>query len=96
MRLTRATSITILAVTGLLLACAAAPASAVEGVGDSGGDGLEPGLVSFLQARLLEAEGRYRDALDAYERALTDDPEVTEIRIGYANFCFASAWPTGP
>jgi len=48
-------------------------------------DGLPAGLVAFLEARLLESEERYREALEAYDRALRDDPSVLEVRIGFAN-----------
>ncbi len=51
-------------------------------------DGLPPGLTSFLEARLMESEERYREALAAYDRALAEDPSVIEVRIGFANLLF--------
>ena len=51
-------------------------------------DGFPPALASFLEARLLEAEENYREALAAYDRALTADPSVVEVRIGFANLLF--------
>jgi len=47
---------------------------------------IEPlGLDDFVQARLLETGGNYRDAVKAYESALQKAPDVTEIRIRYAS-----------
>jgi len=45
---------------------------------------VPPGLSAFIDARLLEANGRYRDAVTAYERAIREQPDLTEIRINYA------------
>jgi len=61
------------------------PLRAQQGVGEPRQDGLPAGLVAFLEARLLESEERYREAVDAYDRALRDDPSVIEVRIGFAN-----------
>jgi len=61
---------------------------AQQSTGEEQGDGLPTGLVAFLEARLLESEDRYREALAAYDRALSDDPSVLEVRIGYANLLF--------
>lgn len=44
-----------------------------------------PGLEAFLEARILESGGLYREAVAAYERALAADPEVVEIRIRAAS-----------
>ena len=44
-----------------------------------------PGLEAFLQAKILESEGSYREAVQAYERALAAEPEVREIRIRFAS-----------
>lgn len=56
-------------------------------------DGLPPGLVAFLDARLLESEDRYREALAAYDRALAEDPSVVEVRIGFADLLFRLGMP---
>lgn len=48
-------------------------------------DGFPAGLVAFLEARQLESEDRYREALTAYDRAMREDPSVLEVRIGFAN-----------
>ncbi|NOZ79203.1 MAG: tetratricopeptide repeat protein [Acidobacteria bacterium] len=39
----------------------------------------------YIQARLAEARGAYRQALDLYARALKVDPDSGEIRTGYAS-----------
>ena len=44
-----------------------------------------PGLEAFLRAKILESEGSYREAVQAYERALAAEPEVREIRIRFAS-----------
>ncbi len=43
------------------------------------------GLAAYLEARVLEANGLYRDALDSYARALEEAPDVVEIRVSYAS-----------
>jgi len=43
------------------------------------------GLDSFLKARLLESDGRYREALDTYAQALKESPSGVEIRVRYAS-----------
>jgi tetratricopeptide (TPR) repeat protein len=82
----RLAAITALAFT--VLAVLAGPLCAQQPAGDPADDGLPAGLRAFLDARLLESEERYREALAAYERALGDDPSVTEVRIGFANLLF--------
>jgi tetratricopeptide (TPR) repeat protein len=47
---------------------------------------LPNGLEKYLEARILEANGRFREAMDAYERAVTAAPDVNEIRIAFASF----------
>jgi tetratricopeptide (TPR) repeat protein len=47
---------------------------------------LPDGLEKYLEARILEASGRFREAMDAYERAIEAAPEVNEIRIAFAGF----------
>jgi predicted Zn-dependent protease len=64
------------------------PLWAQQGAGDPQDDRLPAGLVAFLEARFLESEERYREALAAYDRALRDDPSVLEVRIGFANLLF--------
>jgi Flp pilus assembly protein TadD len=44
-----------------------------------------PGLADFIEARIHEARGEFREALAAYDRALTAQPEVIEIRVRYAS-----------
>ncbi len=68
--------------------CVVGSLSAQQTADDQTEDGLPPGLVAFLEARLLTSEDRYREALAAYERALTEDPSVSEVRIGYAELLF--------
>ena len=68
----------------LVLALALWPA-----VNSSAQDGSQtdphPGLTAFLQARILESRGLYREAVSAYEQALASDPEVVEIRVRFAS-----------
>ena len=49
-------------------------------------DGLPKGLEPYLEARVLEANGQYREAMDAYARAVLEAPEVNEVRLAYAGF----------
>jgi tetratricopeptide (TPR) repeat protein len=49
---------------------------------------LPAGLVDFLRARTLESEDRYRDALEAYDRALAADSTVVEVKVGYADLLY--------
>jgi len=44
-----------------------------------------PGLTDFIQARILESEGQYRDAVEAYELAMEAAPDVQEIRVRFAS-----------
>jgi predicted Zn-dependent protease len=50
------------------------------------GAALPKGLEQYLEARILETQGRFREAMEAYERAVKAAPEVNEIRLAYANF----------
>jgi tetratricopeptide (TPR) repeat protein len=50
------------------------------------GEGLPTGLASYLEARVFESSGRFREAMDAYERSLEEAPEINEIRLAYASF----------
>jgi Flp pilus assembly protein TadD len=65
---------------GLLLAAsvAAAQESSVPSTPDPAG------LADFVEARIKEADGAYREALEAYERAVAAEPDVDEIRVRYA------------
>lgn len=47
---------------------------------------LPSGLASYLEARILEANGRFREAMDAYAQAVEEAPEVVEVRLSYASF----------
>ena len=49
-------------------------------------NGLPDGLERYLEARILESNGRFREAMDAYGDALEEAPEVNEIRLAFANF----------
>ncbi len=44
-------------------------------------DGLEP----YLEARVLEANGHYRQAMEAYARSLEEAPGVVEVRVSYGS-----------
>lgn len=65
----------------LLVAAVAIPCG---DVGAAGAGRLPAGLEMFLEARLLESEGRYREAVDAYEEALRLNSEQNEIRVRLA------------
>ena len=62
--------------------------SAQQPTDDQQGSGSPPGLNAFLEARLLQSEERFREALAAYDRALAEDPSVIEVRIGFADLLF--------
>lgn len=48
--------------------------------------GTDPsGLDAYLEARVLESNGLYREALDAYARSLEEAPDVVEVRVSYAS-----------
>jgi len=49
-------------------------------------ESLPKGLAPYLEARVLEANGRFREAMEAYARAVSEAPEVNEIRLAYASF----------
>ncbi len=49
-------------------------------------DGLPDGLELYLEARILESNGRYREAMEAYAAAVKEAPEVNEIRLAFATF----------
>jgi tetratricopeptide (TPR) repeat protein len=52
---------------------------------DRAGD-LPDGLESYLEARILESNGRYREAMEAYATAVQEAPDVNEIRLAFASF----------
>lgn len=63
-----------------------ATALAVAGVAPAADETpLPAGLETFLQARTLETEGRYREAVEAYQRALDANPDVVEVRVRFAS-----------
>ena len=49
-------------------------------------NGLPDGLERYLEARILESNGRFREAMEAYAAAVEEAPEVNEIRLAFANF----------
>jgi tetratricopeptide (TPR) repeat protein len=49
-------------------------------------NGLPNGLELYLEARVLESNGRYREAMEAYAAAVEEAPEVNEIRLAFATF----------
>ena len=71
-----------LVVIALVVATGAAAGQAPDG----GNDGLPKGLEPYLEARVLEASGQYREAMDAYARAVSEAPDVNEVRLAYAGF----------
>jgi tetratricopeptide (TPR) repeat protein len=54
---------------------------------------LPKGLRSFLQARLLEAGGRFNEAVDKYAEALRERPDSQEIRVAYATLMLKYGLP---
>jgi tetratricopeptide (TPR) repeat protein len=70
----------------LVLFCAA---STVAFAGDDGGQQPLPlpnGLEAYLEARIMEANGDYRAAMGAYERAVQQAPDSDEVKIAFASF----------
>jgi tetratricopeptide (TPR) repeat protein len=57
-----------------------------QGVPENQVQSLPDGLERYLEARVLEANGRYREAIEAYDAAVKEAPEVNEIRLAFANF----------
>ncbi|HHQ47461.1 MAG TPA: tetratricopeptide repeat protein [Acidobacteria bacterium] len=45
---------------------------------------LPPGTSAYVEAGLAEAAGKYRTALEEYQKALNEDPSSAEVRIAYA------------
>ena len=64
----------------------AASLVAGQGVPENQDQSLPDGLEYYLEARVLEANGRFREAMEAYDAAVTEAPDVNEIRLAYANF----------
>jgi len=67
-----------------MVAAASAVAADERSIEQSGE--LPNGLESYIEARVFEANGRFREAMDAYARAVSEAPEVNEIRLAYAGF----------
>jgi tetratricopeptide (TPR) repeat protein len=68
------------------LAAGVVPAAALEeDVATGDAVALPTGLETYLEARVLEANGRYREAMDAYAKAVLEAPDVTEVRLAYAS-----------
>jgi tetratricopeptide (TPR) repeat protein len=70
----------------LLTIIAAASPLVAQDVSDERGESLPKGLEDYLEARILESNGRFREAMEAYQRAVHEAPEVNEIRLAYATF----------
>ena len=71
---------------GLALALALVVTAAVAAAPQSQPEAQTPsGLEPYLEARVLEANGLYREALDAYARSLEEAPDVVEVRVSYAS-----------
>jgi tetratricopeptide (TPR) repeat protein len=64
----------------------AATMAAGEGVPEDPGAALPKGLERYLEARVLEANGRFREAMEAYAGAVKEAPDVNEIRLAFASF----------
>ena len=67
--------------------------SAQEAIDPAEKVGFPAGLEAFLEARRLQSEDRFREALDSYDRALREDPSVLEVRIGFADLLFRLGMP---
>ena len=63
-----------------------APLVVGEGVPEDQIYGMPDGLERYLEARVLEANGSYREAMEAYAAAVEEAPEVNEIRLAFATF----------
>jgi predicted Zn-dependent protease len=59
---------------------------AAEGVSKEQTNDLPKGLEKYLEARILESNGRFREAMEAYASAVNEAPEVNEIRLAFAAF----------
>ena len=57
-----------------------------EGMPEDQGTALPKGLEQYLEARVLEANGRFREAMEAYASAVKEAPDVNEIRLAFASF----------
>jgi tetratricopeptide (TPR) repeat protein len=64
----------------------AASMAVAQGASADQGRSLPEGLELYLEARVLEANGRYREAMEAYDAAVREAPEVNEIRLAFATF----------
>jgi len=64
----------------------AATMASGEGVPEDPGAALPKGLEKYLEARVLEANGRFREAMEAYAGAVKEAPDVNEIRLAFASF----------
>jgi hypothetical protein len=54
----------------LTIIVAAASWVAAQGVSEEQGESLPKGLEEYLEARILESNGRFREAMEAYQRAV--------------------------
>jgi tetratricopeptide (TPR) repeat protein len=72
---------------GIVLAVALIPVGvSADDLAPDQSETLPGGLEPYLEARLLEAQGRFREAMEAYEQAVREAPDVNEVRLAYASF----------
>jgi tetratricopeptide (TPR) repeat protein len=76
----------LMGLTALVAAAAVGSGRAADVGSVRGAVTLPQGLESYLEARVLEANGRYREAIEAYGQAVLEAPEVDEVRLAYASF----------
>ena len=70
----------------LAIFCAAAAVAGAEDISAQQPLSLPDGLEAYLEARILEANGNYREAMDAYARAVQQAPDSDEVRVAFASF----------
>lgn len=71
----------------ILVAMMLIPGAAIAQEVPQGLDSVLPdGLEKYLEARVLEANGRFREAMEAYTEAVDEAPDVDEIRLAFASF----------
>ena len=68
----------------VILLCSALPVLAASPPGSNSSGGVPKDLELYVGARLAEASGNYRKALDLYAKAMVADPKNGEIRVSFA------------